>query len=282
MLAKLPNVEVHTGVDRLTANDVLDYGAEKVVIATGSYWSPVGLGAETHRPIPGADASRPNVLTPEQVSAGKPVHGQNVVILDGDGHFTAISMAELMADQGKNVTLVTNMHDIVEYSKFTMEMPNNKRMMFEKNIRYMTNHWGHSFHGNVLELFYLYKDTAGLYEVEPGQWGRRFSDKVVSIDCDALIVCSSRVPDAGLYTELLAREDEWAANGVDAVYRVGDCVHPRHVMDAIFDGHRLGREFDSPHPQRPLPFIRERQLWGHETYPKLGDERPLAEGPLLA
>jgi len=37
---------------------------------------------------------------------------------------------------------------------------------------------------------------------------------------------------------------------------------------AIFDGHRLAREFDSPHPQYPLPFIRERQVWGHETFPK--------------
>lgn len=283
MLGKLPNVQVQTGTRRLTVSDILDYGAQIVVIATGSHWSPVGLGAETHRPIPGVDASKPNVLTPEQVSAGKPVPGQKVVVLDGDGHFTGISMAEIMADQGKSVTLVTNMHDILEYSKFTMEMPNNKRLMFEKHITYMTNHWGHALRDGVLDLFYLYKDTAGLYEVAPGQWGRRFSDKVVSIDCDALIICSSRVPETGVYTELLARKNEWSRNGIDAVYRVGDSVHPRHAMDAIFDGHRLGRELGrSPDPQRPLPFIRERQLWGHETFPKLGDARPVVEGALLA
>jgi dimethylamine/trimethylamine dehydrogenase len=45
-------------------------------------------------------------------------------------------------------------------------------------------------------------------------------------------------------------------------------------MNAIFDGHRLAREFESLHPQYPLPFIRERQIWGRETYPKLGDARP--------
>jgi hypothetical protein len=32
--------------------------------------------------------------------------------------------------------------------------------------------------------------------------------------------------------------------------------------DAIFDGHRLAREIDSPDPAIPLPFIRERRLWG--------------------
>jgi dimethylamine/trimethylamine dehydrogenase len=282
MLGKLPNVEVHTGIPRMTAEDVLDYGAQRVVAATGSYWSPVGLGAETHRPIPGVDAGLPNVLTPEQVSAGKPVSGEHVVVLDGDGHFTGISMAELMADQGHKVTLVTNMHDIFEFSKFTMEMANNKRLMFEKRLSYMTNHWGHSYAKGLLTLFYLYKDTAGLYETEPGKWGRRFSSELTRIPCDALIVCSSRVPEDSLYTELVKRKAEWAGNGIEAVYRVGDCIQPRHAMDAIFDGHRLAREFESPDPQRPLPFIRERQIWGHETFPKLGDPRPRVERALLS
>lgn len=281
MLNKLPNVEVQTGAPRMSADDVLAYGAERVVIATGSYWSPVGVGAETHRPILGADANMPNVLTPEQVSAGKPVVGTNVVVLDGDGHFVGISMAELLADRGKNVTLVTNMHDILEYSKYTMEMPNNKRVMFEKDISYVTNHWGHALHGGVLELFYLYKDTADLYETEPGKWGRRFSKDRVRIPCDTLVLCTSRVPEDALYAEMLRRRTEWGSNGVLGVQRVGDCVQPRHAMDAVFDGHRLGREFESPDPQRPLPFIRERQLWGSPTVPTLGDPRPRVEGALL-
>ena len=42
---------------------------------------------------------------------------------------------------------------------------------------------------------------------------------------------------------------------------------------ALWDAHRLAREFDSPHPAYPLPWIRERQLWGSPTVPKLGDPR---------
>jgi dimethylamine/trimethylamine dehydrogenase len=42
------------------------------------------------------------------------------------------------------------------------------------------------------------------------------------------------------------------------VYRIGDCVAPRLIADAIWDGHRLGREIDSPDPARPLPHLRER------------------------
>ena len=65
-LDKLKNVEVLTGL-RLDADGVREYGAELVVVATGAFWSPVGLNRETHEPIAGADASLPHVLTPEQI-----------------------------------------------------------------------------------------------------------------------------------------------------------------------------------------------------------------------
>jgi len=35
-------------------------------------------------------------------------------------------------------------------------------------------------------------------------------------------------------------------------------VAPRIIAEAIFDGHRLAREIDSPNPALPLPYLRER------------------------
>jgi dimethylamine/trimethylamine dehydrogenase len=67
----------------------------------------------------------------------------------------------------------------------------------------------------------------------------------------------------------LRRKDEWEENEIEAIYRAGDCYAPRLLPDAMFDGHRIAREFESANPQRPLPIIRERQIWGHETFPKL-------------
>jgi len=183
-----------------------------------------------------------------------------------------------MADQGKSaVTLVTNMNEVNEYTLYTMEAPNNKRLMNEKNITHMRNHWGHAVEPGKIQLFYLYRDSPGLYEIEPGKWNRREGDDLVEIECDTVILCTTRVPNNGLFRELKMRKSEWAANEVQAVYRIGDCHAPRQCMNAIYDGHRLAREFDGPHPQYPLPFIRERQIWGHETYPKLGDARPVVE-----
>ena len=45
-------------------------------------------------------------VTPDQFFAGKPI-GDRVVILDSDGYFMASSIAEVLADQGRTVTIVT-------------------------------------------------------------------------------------------------------------------------------------------------------------------------------
>lgn len=276
-LSKMKNVEVHLGVGKMTADDILAYGADKVVIATGSHWATDGLGAEGHGTLPGCDASLPNCLTPEQIMAGKPIPGERVVVLDGDGHFTGVSMAELAADLGKKVTLVTNMSDPAEYSQFTLEVQNNKRMMHEKGIDILRNHWVESYQDGKLTLFYLYRHGSALAEPENGKVPRNESTAVMVMDVDAVILVTSRVPNHDLFAELKQRRGEWEANGVQGIYKVGDCNAPRQISDAVFDGHRLGREFDSPHPQYPLPWIRERQLWGAETVPALGDARPVVE-----
>ena len=272
-LKKLKNVEAHLGVGTMTADDVLAYGADKVVIATGSHWSENGVGAETHAPIPGAEASLPHCLTPEQVMAGKPA-GRRVVVVDGDSHFTAVAMAELLADQGKAVTIVTDAAEVAEYTVYTMELGNVKRMMHEKKIAQLVHHWPDRIGPGKVSLYYLYRDSAELLDLGNGRFGRRMGRETLDLDCDSVVLVTSRVPNGALYKDLKARKSEWAKNGVQAVYRVGDCKAPQQLMNAIFDAHRLAREFDSPHPERPLPWIRERQLWGAETYPRQGHERP--------
>ena len=76
------------------------------------------------------------------------------------------------------------------------------------------------------------------------------------------MLCTARVSDDGLYRELKADREALEANGVEALYLIGDAAAPRMIVDCVFDGHRLAREIDSPNPAVPLPFIRERRLWG--------------------
>jgi dimethylamine/trimethylamine dehydrogenase len=66
--------------------------------------------------------------------------------------------------------------------------------------------------------------------------------------------------------------DALKAEGVEALYRIGDCEAPRLIADAIFSGHRLAREIDSDDPAVPLPFKRERRVPGEDEL-----QRDLAE-----
>ena len=68
--------------------------------------------------------------------------------------------------------------------------------------------------------------------------------------------------DDELYRELKSDKDRLAAEGIESLYIIGDAAAPRMIVDSVFDGHRLAREIDSPNPAMPLPFIRERRLWG--------------------
>ncbi|VAV99993.1 Histamine dehydrogenase [hydrothermal vent metagenome] len=274
-LDKLKNVEVHIGVGEMTADDVLEYGAEKVVIATGSHWSTNGLNSVTHDPIPGLDASRPDICTPEQVFQGKAV-GDNVLILDCDGYFTGISMAEMMVDQGKTVNIVTSLGSVAPYTHFTLEAPNLHRMMYEKDIHEKTLHWAEQIKPNEAVIYYLYRDgykrDAG---PTPGRMPRRAGTDVIAMKFDTLIAVTGRVPNDGLFRELKSRKSEWAGNDITGIYAAGDCYAPGLLADAIFSGHRIAREFESANPQLAQPWIRERQVWGHETYPKIGDREVL-------
>jgi dimethylamine/trimethylamine dehydrogenase len=272
-LAKLKkNVAVQLNVGRMTADEVLRYGADRVILATGSHWWGDGRSAGSG-PIPGADDSLPHVLTPFQIVAGKPVPGKRVLVLDGDGHFMGITLAELLAAQGKEVTYMCDAPDVAEYGVFTMESFNNKRMLFEKGIKIHPSHWAVAVEPGRVRVGYLYKYGPDLLGPSAGAVPRRDNGGEFDLEIDAVILATSRRSDDTLWRELKARKAEWAANEIEDVFRTGDCKAPAQLTQAIWDAHRLAREFDSPHPAYPLPWIRERQLWGAPTVPKLGDAR---------
>jgi dimethylamine/trimethylamine dehydrogenase len=238
-LDKLRNVEVITGV-RLAAADVLEYGAEMVVVATGAHWATDGLNGVTHEPVPGADASLAHVLTPEQVMvAGKRPPGNRVLVWDGEGYFTAAGIAEKLAADGLSVELATSLERIAPYCDETLEGPMLRQHLHRVGVAQRR--------GFVLAA------------IEPGRvTGADEFGEAVELDVDAVVLVTQRLSDDALYRELVADEHALSDAGIEAVYRIGDCVTPRIPAEAIFDGHRLAREIDSENPAVPLPYRRER------------------------
>jgi len=238
-LDKLPNVEVITG-SRLDAEGVLTYGAEIVVVATGAFWSPTGLDRETHEPVEGADSSLPHVLTPEQIMVeGKVPPGERVVVYDGDGYFMAPDLAEKLAAEGFRVDFVTSFHDVAPFCYETLEDAFLRRRLHDVGV---------AMHKSVI-----------LERIAPGiAAGRDEYDEPFELEADAAVLVTQRVSDDALYHELRLDEERLETERIEAVYRIGDCVAPQLIADAIFDGHRLAREIDEPNPAVPLPYRRER------------------------
>ena len=205
---------------------------------------------------------------------GKPVPGKRVLVLDGDGHFMGIALAELMANQGKQVTYVCDASDVAEYGVFTMESANNKRMLFEKGIKTYCNHWVERIEPGKVRLTYLYKYGPDLVGPSSGRvpaQGQRRRVRSRGRCGDprdrALLRGSSVAGVEGAQGRMGGERDYRTYFGPATARR------PRSSIRRMWDAHRLAREFDSPHPAYPLPWIRERQLWGGDTMPKLGDAR---------
>jgi dimethylamine/trimethylamine dehydrogenase len=238
VLAKLPGVEVITG-RRLRAADVLEYGAELVVIATGSSWRGDGVQPGYPGPMPGADPSLPHVLTPEQVAAGKRPPGPRVVVYDADGYYVAPGIAELLAADGYEVTAVTTFAVLSPLSDQTLEGDMLRAHLHRAGVRV--------------------QHATTITEIAPGQvrGHDRYGDPW-SAGCDGVVLVTQQASDDGLYLELFGDPAALEAAGISAVYRIGDAVAPRLLSEAVFDGHRLGREIDSPDPATPLPYRRER------------------------
>lgn len=254
------------GQKRLTADDILQYGADKVVIATGSSWNTDGTNCLTHVPIPGADASQPDQLTPEQVLEGKKKIGKRVVILNADTYFMAPSLAEKLATAGHEVTVVSGVH-LANYMHFTLEYPNMMRRMHELGIEEMGDHFCSRIEKGRLEVYNIWGEGSRRTYRGPGVLPRDENKTHRWIEFDSLVLVTGRHSDCSVYNELKAREGEWEANGIKGVYLIGDAEAPRLIADSTFTGHRIAREIEEADAQFPLPYKREVSVWGAPYIP---------------
>jgi dimethylamine/trimethylamine dehydrogenase len=235
-LQKLKNVELILGT-RLDADAIFEYGAEIVVIATGARWRSDGLNGTTQHTIPGAELDCS--YTPEQISAAKgQIDGEHVLVYDTDGYFAAVGVAELLLNAGKRVTFVTPQPNVAPFMAFTGEFGPVNVSLRERGAEIVLQHT--------------------LAQIAPGAMrGASVWGGDATWDADAAVLVTQRESVDGVYRELTADPGRLEQEGIEAVYRVGDCLAPRMPADSIFEGHRLAREIDSPDPAVALPYLRE-------------------------
>ena len=179
--------------------------------------------------------------------------GAKVVVWDTEGYVMGVSLAEKLQREGHQVTYVTQFNTPAPYMTFTGELVHMRPMLERLGVDIWLEHLVTGFDGGLV--------TGENHVV---------SEREVEWEADALVVVTQRVPDSEYFKTVRdLHESAGAHSEVSAVDSIGDCVSPRMLLaDAIFDGARLGREIDGEDPATPLPFIRERRVFGatDETY----------------
>jgi dimethylamine/trimethylamine dehydrogenase len=133
MISKLPNVEVFRG-SAMGAQDIVDFGAEHVVLATGSSWRRDGIGV-----VQEDAAEFPAALTPDDIFNGAAVKGP-VVIFDDDNYFMGGALAEKLRQAGHDVTLVTPMATASSWTALTDEQFFVQKRLLEQGIKLVLLH----------------------------------------------------------------------------------------------------------------------------------------------
>jgi dimethylamine/trimethylamine dehydrogenase len=233
-ISRLRNVQLIPRKE-LDAEAVLDYGADIVVCATGASWSRDGLNHVTHAPIPGAEL--PHVHTPEDVLKD-PARDGDVLIYDCEGYFMGAGLAELLATRGCSVALMSPMSDVAPYLDRTNEGAEVRQRLVDLGVELLPYH----------QLLTIGPESCTVEQ----RYGKRATSRA-----DAVVLVTARIPNDSLYQELKRQPERLAAAGIRGLYAIGDCVAPRVLAEAVFDGHRLAQEIDSPDPATPLDVVRE-------------------------
>ncbi|MGH9103232.1 MAG: mycofactocin system FadH/OYE family oxidoreductase 2 [Acidimicrobiales bacterium] len=200
---------------RLDAEGVLLRQPQAVVVATG---------ATPQRPAWAGDSER--VVDVSDVLAGVARPAGRVLVVDELGFHQATSVAELLADRGADVEVVTSAMVVGQDIDGTLDLEAWWMLAADKRIGQTTDVvvMGLAERSGALVVELLHHPT-GLTSTREAEW----------------VVCALPPrPLDGLWRELHARLEPRKV----PLVRVGDCVAPRRAHAAVVDGDRAGSAFD--------------------------------------
>jgi len=194
-----------------TIDTVAALAPDHVIVATGAvanppWWAGAAPGS--------AGPARCALADVRDVLDGSSEPGGSVVVIDELGFHHATSVAELLADRGCTVEVITNGMVVGQDLGVTLDMEGWWMRANAKHIVQSTDLVAMSFDGETLTLLH---HPTGVDQTRTPDW---------------IVLALPATPDDHLYHELRAA-------GYD-VERVGDCVAPRRAHAAVIEGHRAG------------------------------------------
>jgi len=241
MLDKLDNVKIYLG-SHLSAEDILEFSEEgkfgfsHVFLATGAKWRKDGIARKNREPIPGLGNLL--VLTADDLFAGVTVKGK-VVIFDDEHYYMGGVLAEKLRNEGHEVSLVTPAPDISNWTHNTMEQASIQKKLLQIGVKLFPQNNLNSVQNGAVELSCVFTDNKTHY------------------DCDSLVLVTERIPNDKIYQNLQNNKSELSKLKIKTFQRIGDCLAPGIIANAIHSGHLAAREFENVNTEE-VPFLRER------------------------
>ena len=217
----------------MTADEILEAGVQNIIVATGAVWKRDGLGRTLWKPILGCDL--PKVFTPDDLMDGELPSGK-VAIYDDDHYYMGGVLAELLAQNGCEVTLVTPAPLVSYWSQFTLEQERIQRKLMKLGVRLYVQHVLDSIHADSVRLRAM------------------LSDATLECENDGVLLVTDRNPNDALYDQLKPALDD---GKLRSLRLIGDAEAPNIIAQAVFSGHLAAREFDES-PVDGTPFKVER------------------------
>jgi mycofactocin system FadH/OYE family oxidoreductase 2 len=203
-------VTVKLGVEA-SKEQLLAEKPDVLIVATGS--------VPKKHPVGGADG--PAIFNVVQVLNGEAELGERVCLIDYDGHQRATATAEFIANQGKKVDMITSSLFICAELGPTQDLYSSRQRLLQKGVTFTPDiavmEVGGEAGAKTVKGFNVYSNVWF-------DWG----------PYDSLVLVMGQQVDDDLYMSLKGTVPE--------LYRIGDCVSPRKVDMAIWEGHKLGRE----------------------------------------
>ena len=225
MISQMENIDVYLD-SKLTADNVSDLEADAVVVATGSQWRRDGQGANVRSAItinePGG------IYTPDDIFAGASLNG-DILIYDDDHYIMAGALAEKFMLAGHRVTYLTSATTISSWTAMTDEQE-----FIQAKLLSMGIETGFAQKIERIDKYTLY--TCSIYN--DGSFVHTFEN---------LILVTGRKSNDDLFNKLTIPAS-----------RIGDCLVPSSIADAVYSGHKFAREFGED-PAQLVP-KRERAL----------------------
>ena len=218
---RMANVEVYFE-SAMSADEILSYEFGHIAIATGAAWRRDGIGVSRSGPI---RLDHPvEVLTPDDVMSGTRPVGGRVGVFDDDHYYMASSMAEQLVKEGYSVVYVTPESEVATWARKTMEQDRIQARLLHLGVEIITAH-------GVDRV------------VSDGLVPRcEYTERERLIECDSVVLVTSRLPNEDLYLEFRDRRQQWEGAGLVSVRTVGDAFSPGSIAAAVWDGRRFAEE----------------------------------------